>query len=131
MLCNHSVLAASSVAFPFSADISWHISVRFLSKCRERRWQLRAICFLLVELPKPERIIWRSPGFPDTENDYFFSGHVGLPIIAAMELWELGFKRTALMFHFVNFIQVFLFISLQVNSQAMLRLLVSLSRPFF
>ena len=43
----------------------------------------RALCFLLVELPKPERIIWRTPGFPDTENDYFFSGHIGLPIIAA------------------------------------------------
>ena len=76
---------------------------------------IRAICFLLVELPKPERIIWRSPGFPDTENDYFFSGHIGLPIIAAMELWQLGFKRTSLGFHAVNTLQVFLFISLQLH----------------
>ena len=56
---------------------------------------IRAICFLLVELPKPERIIWRSPGFPDTENDYFFSGHIGLPIIVAVGLQEniLGIPR--------------------------------------
>ena len=76
---------------------------------------IRAVCFLLVELPKPERIIWRSPGFPDTENDYFFSGHIGLPIIAAMELWELGFKRTSLAFHATNVLQVFLFVSLQLH----------------
>jgi hypothetical protein len=90
----------------------------------------RALCFLLVELPKPERIIWRTPGFPDTENDYFFSGHIGLPIIAAMELWELGFKRTAMAFHAVNVLQVFLFIALQLHYSTQLYSSVSESDSF-
>jgi hypothetical protein len=77
---------------------------------------LRACCFLLVELPKPKHIIWRTPGFPaDGENDYFFSGHVGLPLIAGMELWELGYRSASLAMHFLNLLQIMFMVTLQLH----------------
>ena len=45
-----------------------------------------------------EGFLFEYPGLPSVSvcyiktNDYFFSGHVGLPIILAMESRKLGFK---------------------------------------
>src|SRR5215469_11439080 len=57
---------------------------------------LRQICQGLCTLPPPPGIIWRSPGFPsllvtyDVGNDFFFSGHTSLAVLAALESAYLG-----------------------------------------
>ncbi len=46
----------------------------------------------------PEGYLWEYPGFPSIfvsylkTNDFFFSGHVGLPIIIALECHKLNKK---------------------------------------
>jgi hypothetical protein len=53
---------------------------------------MRQICEYLVTLPEPEGMIWRNPGFPSllvtykTENDFFFSGHTAISVVAAAQL---------------------------------------------
>jgi hypothetical protein len=53
---------------------------------------MRQLCEYLVTLPEPERMIWRKPGFPsllvtyETENDFFFSGHTAISVVAAAQL---------------------------------------------
>lgn len=57
---------------------------------------LRQICQALCTLPPPPGIIWRNPGFPtllvtyDVGNDFFFSGHTALAVLAALEAASLG-----------------------------------------
>lgn len=57
---------------------------------------LRQICQGLCTLPPPPGIIWRRPGFPallvtyDVGNDFFFSGHTALAVLAAAEAAYLG-----------------------------------------
>jgi membrane-associated phospholipid phosphatase len=57
---------------------------------------LRQICQGLCTLPPPPGIIWRSPGFPallvtySVGNDFFFSGHTSLAVLAALESAYLG-----------------------------------------
>lgn len=53
----------------------------------------------------PEGFIWEDPGMPSIvvgymkTNDFFFSGHVGLPTITAFELkWEKKYAISALSF---------------------------------
>lgn len=66
----------------------------------------RAICMLLVELPKPKHIIWRKPGFPsEGENDYFFSGHVALPLICGIQLHRMGYPKLSILMHLLNLVQ--------------------------
>jgi hypothetical protein len=53
---------------------------------------MRQVCEYLVTLPEPEGMIWRNPGFPSllvtykTENDFFFSGHTAISVVAAAQL---------------------------------------------
>ncbi len=53
---------------------------------------MRQLCEYLVTLPEPEGMIWRNPGFPSllvtykTENDFFFSGHTAISVVAAAQL---------------------------------------------
>jgi hypothetical protein len=53
---------------------------------------MRQLCQYLVTLPEPNRMIWRKPGFPsllvtyETENDFFFSGHTAISVVAAAQL---------------------------------------------
>jgi hypothetical protein len=53
---------------------------------------LRQIMQALVTLPTPPEAIWHYPGFPSllvtygVSNDYFFSGHTALTVLAATEL---------------------------------------------
>jgi hypothetical protein len=53
---------------------------------------LRQISQLCCTLPPPPGIIWRDPGFPavlvtyGVGNDFFFSGHTALAVLAAIEI---------------------------------------------
>ena len=51
----------------------------------------RQIAQLMTALPTPPGMIWRHPGFPsllvtyDVANDFFFSGHTAIAVLAAIE----------------------------------------------
>lgn len=57
---------------------------------------LRQVCQLTVTLPPPPGIIWRHPGFPSllvtygVSNDFFFSGHTAISVLAALQLIHVG-----------------------------------------
>lgn len=57
---------------------------------------LRQITQALVSLPAPQNAIWHYPGFPSllvtygVANDYFFSGHTAIAVLAVTELARLG-----------------------------------------
>jgi PAP2 superfamily C-terminal len=57
---------------------------------------LRQIMEALVALPAPPNAIWHYPGFPSllvtysVGNDYFFSGHTAIAVLAAAEIHRLG-----------------------------------------
>ena len=59
---------------------------------------LRQIMQALVALPVPPDAIWHYPGFPSllvtygVSNDYFFSAHTALTVLAATEIAKLGRK---------------------------------------
>jgi hypothetical protein len=59
-------------------------------------FSLRQISQMFCTLPPPPGIIWRDPGFPtalvtyDVGNDFFFSGHTALAVLAAIELCHVG-----------------------------------------
>lgn len=56
---------------------------------------LRQIIQLLVALPAPPNSIWHYPGFPSllvtysVSNDYFFSGHTAIAVLAVTEIARL------------------------------------------
>ena len=60
---------------------------------------MRQICQLMCSLDPPEGMIWHDPGFPsllvtyDVATDFFFSGHTGLAVMGAVELWRTGIRR--------------------------------------
>ena len=53
---------------------------------------LRQGCQAVCTLPTPPGAIWRHPGFPSllvtygTSNDFFFSGHTAISVLAALQL---------------------------------------------
>lgn len=57
---------------------------------------LRQSCQLVNTLPAPPGIIWRRPGVPsllvtyDVGNDFYFSGHTAIAVLAAFELAHTG-----------------------------------------
>jgi hypothetical protein len=57
---------------------------------------LRQVCQFTVTLPPPPGIIWRHPGFPSllvtygVSNDFFFSGHTAIAVLAALQLAHVG-----------------------------------------
>jgi hypothetical protein len=57
---------------------------------------LRQIMQALVALPAPPNAIWHYPGFPSllvtygVANDYFFSGHTAIAVLAATEMARQG-----------------------------------------
>jgi membrane-associated phospholipid phosphatase len=59
-------------------------------------FSLRQISQLCCTLPPPPGIIWRDPGFPtalvtySVGNDFFFSGHTALAVLAAIEICQFG-----------------------------------------
>jgi hypothetical protein len=50
----------------------------------------------LVALPAPPNAIWHYPGFPSllvtysVSNDYFFSGHTAIAVLAVTEIARVG-----------------------------------------
>jgi len=56
---------------------------------------LRQIAQALVTLPAPPNALWHYPGFPSllvtygVANDYFFSAHTAIAVVAATELARL------------------------------------------
>ena len=60
---------------------------------------LRQVMQALVALPPPPNEIWRSPGFPSllvtygVSNDFFFSAHTAIAVLAATELVRYGKRR--------------------------------------
>ncbi len=57
---------------------------------------LRQVMQWLVALPAPPNAIWHYPGFPSllvtysVSNDYFFSGHTAIAVLAASEIARAG-----------------------------------------
>ncbi|MGD0509321.1 MAG: phosphatase PAP2-related protein [Terriglobales bacterium] len=57
---------------------------------------LRQIMQALVALPVPPNAIWHYPGFPSllvtygVANDYFFSAHTAIAVLAATEMARMG-----------------------------------------
>ena len=57
---------------------------------------LRQIMQSLVALPAPPNAIWQYPGFPSllvtyrVSNDYFFSGHSAIAVLAVTEIARMG-----------------------------------------
>ena len=57
---------------------------------------LRQAMQALCTLPKPDNMIWHYPGFPSllvtygVANDFFFSAHTAIAVLAATELARLG-----------------------------------------
>jgi hypothetical protein len=57
---------------------------------------LRQIMQWLVALPAPPNAIWHYPGFPPllvtygVSNDYFFSGHTAIAVLAVTEIARVG-----------------------------------------
>jgi hypothetical protein len=57
---------------------------------------LRQIMQWLVALPAPPNAIWHYPGFPSllvtygVSNDYFFSGHTAIAVLAVAEIARVG-----------------------------------------
>lgn len=57
---------------------------------------LRQIVQSLVALPAPPNAIWHYPGFPSllvtysVSNDYFFSGHTAIAVLAVTEIARMG-----------------------------------------
>lgn len=59
-------------------------------------FMMRQISQVCCTLPPPPGMIWRNPGFPsalvtyDVANDFFFSGHTALAVLAAIQLCQHG-----------------------------------------
>lgn len=59
---------------------------------------LRQLCQMLCALPAPPGMIWHNTGVPTllvtygVSTDFFFSGHTGLAVLAAVELARTGRK---------------------------------------
>ena len=57
---------------------------------------LRQLCQGLCSLPPPPGAIWHRPGFPSllvtygTSNDYYFSGHTAIAVLAVIALAHQG-----------------------------------------
>jgi hypothetical protein len=60
-----------------------------------------------------DNFLWKNPGIPSISvsyfptNDYFFSGHVGLPALIALECRKLGFRKIMYLAIFTIFVEAF------------------------
>lgn len=87
---------------------SWRIIVTVLLF-----YGCRGIIQFIFQFSFPEGFIWEYPGFPslvvnyDKTNDFFYSGHVGMPLIAALEWRKNGFTIPAIVCVFVSCLEGF------------------------
>lgn len=60
---------------------------------------MRQACQLLMTLDQPIGMIWFDPGFPSllvtyhVASDFFFSGHTGIAVLGAIELYRTGNQK--------------------------------------
>jgi hypothetical protein len=73
-------------------------------------YSIRGITQNMFQMRYPEGYLWEYPGFPSLvisylkTNDFFFSGHIGFPIIAGMEFYYFGYVN---MYYFCLMSSVF------------------------
>jgi len=79
---------------------------------------MRQVCQALCALQAPAGMIWHYPGFPSllvtyqVANDFFFSGHTAIAVVAAVEIarigpWWLGLAAGAIAFLEASVVLVF------------------------
>ncbi len=97
----HVIIAISSLCVDF---VIVYMSIHWAFWGRSWRmvfaivifYMFRAAVQNIFQMKYPEGYLWEYPGFPSLTisylktNDFFFSGHVGFPIIIAMECHNLG-----------------------------------------
>ncbi len=102
-----SVTDAILIVTSFELDVAALSLVAFFFIRKESRpllalWLVlitRQLCQTAVSLPKPDGLLWRYPGFPSlvvtygAASDFFFSGHMALSTLFAMELSLQGAAR--------------------------------------
>ena len=76
-------------------------------------YSLRGIINASFAMKYPENIIWEYPGIPSFSvsyhetSDFFFSGHVGINLIAAIELYRFNMKKISFLSFLGIFLQIF------------------------
>ena len=95
------------------------ISMRLII-CWFMFYAIRGIIQFLYQMPFPEGYFWGNPYFPsiivsdlDT-SDFFFSGHVAMPLMTGLHYLKINFKFTCFCFVTV-FIEMFLVITTRVH----------------
>lgn len=84
-------------------------------------FSLRQISQLCCTLPPPPGIIWRHPGFPslfvtyDVANDFFFSGHTALAVLAALAICQIAPWWLGLIVILLAFAEAFIVIVLRAH----------------
>jgi hypothetical protein len=82
-------------------------------------YSLRGTCNAIFMMKYPDNIIWEYPGFPalsipyHMSSDFFFSGHVGINLIAALELNRSRFFKLSYISFFGVFFQLFTMIAVR------------------
>ena len=77
---------------------------------------LRLSVNAIFMLRYPDQVMWEYPGFPSftvsyfRSSDFFFSGHVGMNFISAMETNIMGFKKLSYISFLGIFVQFFVMI---------------------
>jgi hypothetical protein len=103
VLARHIIIAFSSFCVDF---VIVYMSIYWCMYAKS--WRLMATIGVfygfrgsiqnIFQMKYPEGYLWEYPGFPSLTisylktNDFFFSGHVGFPIIIAMECYKLNKK---------------------------------------
>jgi cellulose synthase/poly-beta-1,6-N-acetylglucosamine synthase-like glycosyltransferase len=88
-LIDSSVLALSISFVIFAKNWASLLSIGLF-------YGLRGLCNVIYMMKAPEGLIWESPGIPSATvsyhdtTDFFFSGHVGINLIVAIELYKFG-----------------------------------------
>lgn len=82
-------------------------------------YALRGICNTIFLMKYPTNLLWEHPGFPSmsvsyhSTSDFFFSGHVGINLICAIELSKMSYKRLSYISYSGIFFQIFTMIAVR------------------
>jgi len=84
-------------------------------------YSLKILCNFIFTVKVPNDSLWGYPGFPSlvvsyqNNNDYFYSGYIGLNVICCFELYRLNFKFVSFMGTLHLIFQIILYIVLRAN----------------
>ena len=84
-------------------------------------FSLKIFCNYLFSVKVREDSLWGYPGFPslivsyETNNDFFFSGYIGLNVICCFELYKLEFKFASILGTLYLIFQILIYIILRAN----------------